>query len=120
MNMRRALVAAALTLALAGCSPATSPAVDPSPSASATPTVPIPSKDQAKDLETRLAPLAPKMPKTELVRYARGTCYSILRKANDERLLKDVTKLFSVSTDPVTNPEAINILEAIRVNGFCK
>lgn len=120
MTMRFALAAAAVTLALAGCSPATSPAASPSPSASATPTVPTPTDAQAKDLQARLAPLAPKAPKTQLVRYARNTCWSILRKSNDDQIQKDAIKIFSVAADPVTQPEAKQILETIRANGFCQ
>ncbi|WP_369744929.1 lipoprotein [Paenarthrobacter sp. AMU7] len=117
--MRRALSAALITLALAGCSAPSQSEPQPTTTESK-PAVPKVTEEQSADLLKRISPVAPKFTQEEIATNSRYVCAAILQGGSDKALVATVVKHFNRADDPIADTEAAGVVEAIRANGFCK
>ncbi|ASN21348.1 lipoprotein [Arthrobacter sp. YN] len=117
--MRRALSAALITLALAGCSAPSQSEPQPTTTESK-PAVPKVTEEQSADLLKRISPVAPKFTQEEIATNSRYVCAAILQGGSDKALVATVVKHFNRADDPIADTEAAGVVEAIRANGFCQ
>ncbi|WP_311213808.1 lipoprotein [Arthrobacter sp. WCS2018Hpa-7] len=117
--MRRALSAALITLALAGCSAPSQAGPQPTTTESK-PAVPKVTDEQSADLMKRISPVAPKFTQEEIATNSRYVCAAILQGGSDKALVATVVKHFNRADDPIADTEAAGVVEAIRANGFCQ